>query len=337
MRRILLVATMASVALASCVNEESMDLTQKAKKVSFDTPVMNTQTRATNYGEIENSYPKDEDFVVYAVRHSDDFTTWKAGTPFMSNVVVTYNTVANGWGNSTTDYYWPEDGDKLTFGAFSPIDVANVASYTDKGLQLSAFTVPATLEAQYDLMYSDLAKDKTANDTYGGYKGVPIHFNHALSSVEFKIAKSSELKETATLTKIEVVGLANTGAFDQNIGGINAQWTGTSGSATYDVFTGSQEFTITPTRAHNYDGADMLLLPQTLTDDAIVYITYTLNNGQTYTRPVALNELTDASSNVVNTWVMGTRYVYTISLDANVIYFAPKPANWEQTDITIAL
>ena len=335
MRRILLVATMASVALASCVNEESMDLAQKAKKVSFDTPVMNTQTRATNFGEIETTYPKDENFVVYAVRHSGNFTTWTAGSAFMSNVEVTYNTEANGWGNSTTDYYWPEDGNKLTFGAFSPTDVANVASYTDKGLQLSAFTVPATLATQYDLMYSDLAKNKTANETNGGYTGVPINFNHALSSVVFQIAKSSELKETATLTEIEVVGLANTGAFDQNIDGA-AQWIGTSGSATYDVFTGSQEFTEDPTRAHNGE-ADMLLLPQTLTNDAIVYITYTLNNGQTYTRPVTLNELTDASSNVVNTWVMGTRYVYTISLDADVIYFAPEPANWEQTDITIAL
>lgn len=334
MRRILLVATMASVALASCVKDESVDLTQQAKKLSFDTPVMNTQTRATNFGEIENSYPTNENFVVWAVRHTGNFTTWTAGSAFMSNVEVTYITDVNGWGNSTTDYYWPEDGDKLTFGAFSPTDVANVASYTDKGLQLSAFTVPATLASQYDLMYSDLAEDKTANETNGGYTGVPINFNHALSSVEFKIAKSSELEETATLTEIEVVGLANAGKFDQNIGG-TAQWTDTSGSATYDVFTGSQVFTTTATRAHN-DGADMLLLPQTLTNAAIVNITYTLN-GQSYTRPVALKDLKDASSNLVSTWTMGTRYVYTISLDANVIYFAPKPADWNQTDITIAL
>lgn len=334
MKKFLFFAAAASVALVSCVNDETMEMAPVAKKVSFDTPVMNTQTRATKFGEIKTTYPTNENFVVYAVRHEGNFTAWTAGTAFMSNVEVTYNSAKNGWGNSTTDYYWPEDGDKLTFGAFSPTDVASAASYTDKGLQLSAFTVPATLATQYDLMYSDLATNKTANETYGGYTGVPINFNHALSSVEFKIAKSSELKETATLTKIEVVGLANTGAFDQNIGG-TAQWTGTSGSETYDVFTGSQEFTTAETRAHN-GGADMLLLPQTLTNAAIVNITYTLN-GQSYTRPVALNELKDASSNVVSTWVMGTRYVYTISLNADVIYFAPKPADWKQTDITIAL
>lgn len=334
MKKFLFFAAAASVALVSCVNDETMEMAPQAKKVSFDTPVMNTQTRATKFGEIETTYPQNENFVVSAVRHTGDFSTWTAGTSFMSKVEVTYNTDKNGWGNSTTDYYWPEDGDKLTFGAFSPTDVASVASYTDKGLQLSAFTVPATLATQYDLMYSDLALNKTANETNGGYTGVPINFNHALSSIVFNIVKDSELKETATLTKIEVVGLANAGAFDQNIGG-TAQWTGTSGSATYDVFTGSQEFTTTATRAHN-GGADMLLLPQTLTSDAIVNITYTLN-GQTYTRPVALNNLTDASSNVVGTWVMGTRYVYTISLNANVIYFAPKPAGWNQTDIKIAL
>lgn len=333
MKKFLFFAAAASVALVSCVNDETMEMAPQAKKVSFDTPVMNTQTRATNFGEIDNPYPTNENFVVYAVRHDGNFTTWAAGTAFMSNVEVTYKTDKNGWGNSTTDYYWPEDGDKLTFGAFSPTDVASAATYTDKGLQLSSFTVPATLATQYDLMYSDLAKDKTANETNEGYTGVPINFNHALSSIVFNIVKDSELKETATLTKIEVVGLANTGAFDQNIGG-TAKWTGTSGSETYDVFTGSQEFTTTAARAHN-GGADMLLLPQTLTDAAIVNITYTLN-GQSYTRPVTLNTQTDGS-NVVSTWAMGTRYVYTISLNADVIYFAPKPADWDQTDITITL
>ena len=128
MKRILLVATMASVALASCVKDESVDLTQQAKKLSFETPVMSTQTRATNFGEIETTYPKNENFVVWAVRHTGNFTTWTARSAFMSKVEVTYNSTAKGWSNSSTDYYWPEDGDKLTFGAFSPTDVKNEAS-----------------------------------------------------------------------------------------------------------------------------------------------------------------------------------------------------------------
>lgn len=336
MKKFLAFATLASVALVGCVNDEKMEMTSGAQKISFDTPVMSTQTRATNFGEIETTYPTTENFVVYAVKHTDAFTstTWDAATDFMTGVVVKYNSTANGWGNETTDYYWPEDGDKLTFGAFSPTDVASVASYNNDGLTLSSFTVPATLGAQYDLMYSDLAVDKTQNETYGGYTGVPINFNHALSSIQFNIAKDSKLKETANLTGITVKSVADNGKFCQNLTQATPQaaWSDVTGSASYSVFSGSKEITSTSTLVHS---DDMLLLPQTLENASVVTIAYTLN-GIPYERNVKLNEL-KSGLEVINKWEMGVRYVYNISLDANVIYLAPKPDDWTSKVISIVL
>ena len=77
MKKFFLLFTLSSVALASCVNDESLDLTQQPKKLSFEAPVMGTQSRANYYGEIQGGdYPTDETFMVFAKMHIGDLTNW---------------------------------------------------------------------------------------------------------------------------------------------------------------------------------------------------------------------------------------------------------------------
>lgn len=345
MKKFLFFAAAASVALVSCVNDETMEMAPVAKKVSFDAPVFNTQTRANLYGEMykdtkgDNLYNKTEEFVVYAVKHNGTFasTAW-GGTTYMNGVKVSFNNDLNGWKDATKDWYWPEDGDYLTFGAYSPAEITGTVTKTNAGLKLTGFEVPATTATQYDLMYSDYKTDCNNGSitTVDEYNGVPLTFNHALSSIKFKIKKNAAITGTATLKSIKISGVNYKGDLSWNADGTEA-WTVTNDPITtpYTVFAGATAQTFTSTEELAQD-CDVLLLPQELTDDAKVEIIYTLD-GTEYTKTFKLNTLANTTE-TVDEWKMGTRYTYIISLDAEIIYFAPKPATWtDVTGITIAL
>ena len=68
MKRFLFMSALASVALASCVNDEAMENTSKAsdQKITFNAPVVSGLTRAVA-GEIGTTYSESESFKVFAL------------------------------------------------------------------------------------------------------------------------------------------------------------------------------------------------------------------------------------------------------------------------------
>lgn len=337
MKKFLAFATLASVALVGCVNDEKMEMTSGAQKISFDTPVMSTQTRA-KLGEIDGTtYPTDEDFKVYAIKHSESFTstTWEANDDpyYMNGVTVDYVAAIDGWKFTGKEYYWPEDGSYLTFAAYSPADASGTATYNNNGLNLVDFLVPAATENQYDLMYSDIKSDCTSESMIGNseYSGVPIVFNHALSSINFSIIKDESIANVATLHSIKIYGVKGQGDFVQNPLG-TAAWTAKGGNITsgnaYVVTNTDNTFTTAKTEVNKND---VLLLPQDLTGDAKVAISYTLD-GTKYDREFSLNTFKSGGT-VIDKWEMGKRYNYVVSIAVNSIYFAPSiKTSWVDVD-----
>ena len=125
---------MAGVALASCVNDvaEGAQNDQKKVKIAFESPVLynNAESRANVFGEISAetvegsySYPKTENFVIYAVSHEGDFAGWAsaAAAPF-NGQAISYDNSVDGWApkDDNGDYYYWEDGKKMSFAAYSP-------------------------------------------------------------------------------------------------------------------------------------------------------------------------------------------------------------------------
>lgn len=342
MKKFLAFATLASVALVGCVNDEKMEMTSDAQKISFDTPVMSTQTRA-KLGEIEGTtYPKDEDFKVYAIKHSESFTstTWEANDDsyYMNGVTVEYvDAPVNGW-KANKEYYWPEDGSYLTFAAYSPADASGTATYNNKGLNLADFVVPALTENQYDLMYSDIKSDCTPASMTGngGYSGVPIVFNHALSSIKFSIKKDVGITNTATLHSIKIYGVKEQGDFVQNPSG-TAAWTAEGGNiASGNAYVVTDTENTFETSEKEVNDNDVLLLPQDLTNDAKVAISYTLD-GTKYDREFSLNTF-KSSGTAITKWEIGKRYNYVISIAVETLLFAPSVSSWEEVEnISIVL
>lgn len=351
MKRILLFAAVAGAALASCVkNESESGMTASDSKISFEAPVVGTSTRA-QAGEIGDKYPTEEDFKVWGWYHKGDYTTfgdaangWKnymtastAGDP----VVVEYDGTSS-W-DSATDYFWPKNG-KLTFAAYSPADAAGTYTHTANGLNITGFTV-ADAGAQYDLMYSDRAYNRTSStNQYVGnpYTGVDIVFHHALSSIVFNAGTKenyTNADNTFKIKSITIKNVANAGNFKEGLtDGTTTRtpaWTVT-GTADKEYVAFSGDFTVPEDKSltEPTGAADLILLPQSFesNDNAIVEIKYTygteasdeIENTETF----QLNHATN-----VQAWEPNKRYTYNIIFGLDKIYFAPVVEAWDDVNV----
>lgn len=319
MKKFLAFATLASVALVGCVNDEKMEMTSDAQKISFDTPVMSTQTRAIFKGEIgdgdntpgEFAYPGNEQFVVYAKQHAGDIDAWvNDASKYFWGIDKACITVGqtqetqNGspaytgkWEDVTgTDYYWPKDNTeedyKLSFAAYSPAELNSgaTATYGAEGLTISGFAVDGTVANQYDLMYS--GRILNCNYTNNATNGVQIKFNHALSSVVFA-AVESDGANTYTINSIEIKGSFYTGGtFKENlIDGktytaediAKASWTDLIGNDVVTTYTPVLKKTSVDTESAEitYGTSALLTIPQAVPTDAEVTIKYTVKADAT--------------------------------------------------------
>lgn len=357
MKKILLVTAIASISLASCVNDEAANPQNFLKqKIVFDTPVLyNNESRAIEYGEIGPNtdkpiYPSTEQFIIYANSYEGAFAGWSAANDAeFSGTAIAYVDDVNGWAPKNGDkyYYW-ESGKKMAFAACSPADLEQDATWTEAkryygatGLTIEDFVIASEPEKQFDLMFSTRTCDheSTPTTTNGSYNGVPIQFQHALSAIHFAVKNESE-EETVVLKSIKILDVNYKGTFCENITedgtkyvrdvNVSPEWDTTSDVTTYTAYADASGYTFTSDLT-TLDSA-MLLMPQDLSDDAQLEIIYTVNDKER-TKYVPLNTLSSTSKGTISSWELGTRYTYCLHYKAQgKIFFAPSVDEWIDID-----
>ena len=180
MKKVLLFALAAGVALAACTKNEvkPVDVDQE---ITFETAVYKASSKALISS---TTYPKIATFGTVAYRES-------TGTPkYFGPEEVSYNRTKYYWSTATA-YYWPVN-DALTFMSYSPYkyqesdcsSTAITVSASYNQLSISNYDVAAHQET--DLMVADIKKGQKANTTQTGgtwLKGVPTIFHHKLSQI----------------------------------------------------------------------------------------------------------------------------------------------------------
>lgn len=385
MKKFFFLAAIASVALAGCTKNEPVKFETPDAPISFSA-IASPNTKAAVPGEIPADYNTAEKFIAFAGWTESDYTNATAVTDFFVNDltsgICTYNTTVGGWKPADT-YYWPKTG-KLTFEAVSPADAKADGTITQTwadGIQIANFVVKSAIADQYDLMYSNREFNKvradydvnSAGSPYDDeddsganpiYNGVNLLFNHALSSIVFKVKTAEDYSSSATIVlKTLTINKADSqGTFDENITDAAAAswvaapvWDKNYTAATevdYPIFNGTLTVTNTAQKLGDSsvaasalvgDAKNIILLPQDLAhgsgcNDVAVTVTYTISqNGSSpvnQTSVVFLKNLKDTSDNTVAEWQIGKRYTYTISIGLEEIYFDPKVTAW--TDVTMA-
>lgn len=374
MKKHLFFVALAGVALASCVKNDVEVPETKNVKIGFASPVLyqNIDTKATVYGEIGShkytgsetiyTYPREEKFRIFAVEHTGNLVSWDSAIKTAFNgQSISYNSSLDAWVPLKSDgsfYYWP-DNEKMSFAAMSPaeLDVTGAAvNYSSTGLSVTDFAISDSPETQYDLLYSERAVNQTASNMVDGadyYSGIPITFKHALSSIHFSL--KTDVTETVLLKSITLKNAQNMGNFNENYNETSLtrspEWIidEASQAKSYTSFTGSVEFPLNPqyvsALAAN-DGTNdddeshpLLMLPQTLGDNVVVEVVYTVG-GEQKTRTVQLNQY--PAEDPITEWEVGTKYTYRLFYSKNaqiqdIIYFSPGTEGWTEGGVVEVL
>ena len=377
MKRHLFFVALAGIVLASCVKNDVKSPLTKEVRIGFAAPVLytNVDSKAAVYGEIGShmypgtntnySYPREESFRIFAVEHSGNLVSWETNTKAadFNNTAISYNGSLDAWAPITAGggfYYWP-DNKMLSFAAVSPANLqlgdAVVPTYGTTGVEIRDFTVADNPALQYDLLFSKRCVNATAGSMIDGadyYSGVPIVFQHALSSIHFSLKKDATVTETVTLVSITLKNVKKKATFNENITNevVYASapaWTVSADNEdkqNYASFTGEVEFPINPRYVSDLAASDdvegkpkdndvshpLLMIPQSLGNDVVVEVKYKVGT-EVKTRNVQINQY-PAVSPIVS-WEVGTRYTYRLyySQDAqldDIIYFSPSTEGWTE-------
>ena len=367
MKKLFFIAAIAGAALVSCTKTELAPSVTNQQEITFATPVVGTPTKLN----LISKYPEGQPFGVFALYYSANFNGFANGVTYMNNVEVARVAPAGGdpdGGWTAAGYYWPEnETSTLSFAAYSPYMSTGV-SHGASGITFTDYTVAAS--ADVDLLFSDRTyNQKKANQTgdlieNDEYYGVDIVFNHALSAILFQAKAADKLvghidgtpNYEFVITKIEVLNADNKGTFSQKLvdatdgstpatpAASTTDWS-TSGDVEYTAYSGAgiTVNSTTPVSAYaNPAGkADLILLPQSLTD-VKVKVTYKLRHtnmasgayieGNVAEANLSYDHPSDDTKDVTS-WLRGKRYIYTLTLDLDQIYFSPEMTGW--TDVTV--
>ena len=189
MKKVLTAAILAvtTCAFIGCTKNEVRSISDNPQAVRFLPLNGKHSTKVMVNG---TTYPDNLPFgtLAYYLPSGKNWNANKAdATLYIPKSEVVHN---NGnWEVNGKTYYWPKSG-SLTFFAYSPfahedrtlLAVDKVSNGThDNGIHILDYDVHA--HQATDFMVADIAMDKTANESNGGYTGVPIVFRHKLSQI----------------------------------------------------------------------------------------------------------------------------------------------------------
>ena len=357
MKKLTILAVLVLVAGASCTKQVPVTNNSPDLPISFNA-VTGVRTKADINSAV---YPTNASFDVWAVYTGDaDFAYNTAGGEvFMNGVAQSYNADKNAWA-SATPYYWPKAG-KLSFWAVHPSGQSPTVSLTgaSKTITKTGWTLTnAEPDGAKDLMFSDIVANKTAddykghgvddattgNDTgFGDYQGVNILFHHALSRIEFKAKKGNQVNtnETLTITNITVNGAKSVGNVTVTAPGILAEGTPTSAFSAADanVVWDNQAtpLALTPltsesaalTTTAEIMGTDRLVIPQVTNGNVSFTVTVKSTIGSVSATKNYTYNLLGAHEGA---WKWGKKYIYTLVLNEDGIYFDPAVVDWDSVN-----
>lgn len=193
MKKIFLIGLTAAAMLASCSNDETVEMAQQ-KAISFSNAFVNNGTRSV----MDPSFTTTSlnDFAVYG------FT--QKGQIFNGEKVSKGGTASTGWSYNNVQYWVP--GNTYTFGAIAPHSVAgNVSNVTlPTGATKVEMEVAFTNKDadQVDLLHA--APTQITGVTASYTTPVSMTFNHQLSKVKFSFENAVGVDYNVKVSNVKI-------------------------------------------------------------------------------------------------------------------------------------
>ena len=356
MKKIIFIAAAGIMALVACSKVEKIEA--PAQEITFQVASYLPQTRVQG-----NNFKAECDYFFTNAYYNN--------ATYMDNVKVVESDGA--WAPEGAAYYWPRTGTVNFFSYASKNDLST--SELDAGNATFKITGHTVVEDDNimiaDAVYGAGRTDHNADGTMitddlatgtsdSGYKGVPTLFRHLLSQVSFKLGLAAGGSHAgtnyeATVTSAKVVKVANKGdltlsnsgsgssltmvAWTPASDGTKVGWTATA-SATENLTLDTPTLTLAADATQG-ETVEVLpfrtVLPQTLTDDVEIQITFNLDTKHgdvVYIHEEGIEVSAKLNSiTAIPSWNMNQRIIYTVTIDpvTEVITFDPAVAPWVET------
>ena len=231
---------------------------------------------------------------------------------------VSYDNTEKYW-STTPRYYW--DNYKYTFFSYSPSSLKGKVDVSKDGVAIPNWDVEADDTKDIEILVADIAIDKTKNESFSGYSGVPTNFRQKLSKLSFNmgISEDAEKDKKVTLLGIKIVDVCTQGNYSKG-GYADDAWTvvegsrktGTSGTSVFTVFSGSRELSKT-----DFFPASKLIIPQSLLQSGKYHpkliVEYEIQVGKGAPETKSAECYFDINLRQ-ESWEKGMEYTYTIHI-----------------------
>ncbi len=311
MKHTLYLLPLAAFALASCTNEDTIEVNQ-GREISFR-PAMSSRASETTNANLQ-------DFKASAFIGSD---------AYFNQVTFSRN---GSFYTSAKDYLWPGDDTQIDFFAYAPSDLTGVTLTADSKT-LADFTPAASIADQVDFISAQASGTRSANES----AGVPLEFAHRLAQIEVR-AKTSNDVYVFEVSGVRIGRPVAAGSFDFD----SNEWTLATDKADYETtYPTAIKLGEEATSVMGTDG-NAMLIPQQLTawqpttdgantaEGAYLSVKLRITAAETGTQiyPFPSNGEDQWAAIPVNTnWEAGKKYIYTLDLTHGAGYVDPKNPN----------
>ena len=175
-------------------------------------------------------------------------TNWSS--PYINNIAV--NSGTSSTLNFATSQYYPANGDKVYFYAYSPASGTYTAGNGTTTPKV-AWTINGTQDIMAAQVTTGIAKVSSGTQTQPAFA-----FTHKLKQVKFKVAKDASFEDNIKLTSLKIIGAKTAATMDLSTGTVT--W-GSTSAADLTVYNNTTGQALTTTAASV--GSAMMFEPGT--------------------------------------------------------------------------
>lgn len=314
MKTELFMIALASLALASCTNDEPVSTYKTADSAIDFRPALGNRSRATETTNANLSSINVTAFISDGILFKQ--TDFNKGT--------------DGYFVSTPEYYWPGDDSEVDFYAYSPAALGGDITMTTAAKTLTNFSPAATMDQQVDFITSTAAGKKSVNEK----TGVELTFNHALAQIEVR-AKTDNTAYVYKVTGVRIGKPVSIGSYDFDT---NAWTIGTDKAIYEEVYDTPRTLTSTYATMMGAEG-NAMLVPQQLTawapdtdaansaQGAYISVKLEIETAETGTQvyPFPSDAKCQwAAIPVSDEWLAGKKYIYNLDFTHGAGYVDPQ-------------
>ncbi len=312
--------------------------------MSFSTYTGRSTTKAGDSFVTSAQLPAGKAFTVYAYNTGSaaafDAASLASYDIYMNGVAVTYT---GGDASNPDKYtysplrYWPQDGDAnhLAFFAYYPSEGAGISG---DGFGDFTFTVQAAAADQVDFMLSDVVPGQT----YASNAGVvPMVFHHTLSQIRFKGITDAPAGATVKITAVELKDIISEGILAADATAMASIWVPSTTLSDFSIAVGDIALPSTAVDASAEavaiaeDDQALLMLPQSLSDEAKLNVTYSITTTSP-ARTITQTQVIDLKD-AIAAWTMNQQIVYTLNIGLHPIEISASLADWIENAATIII